>query len=79
MRKPEVTYNLDKTITNFISKVVGQTGQDCIIWSEILVGAGLASRELTLLDSKLTLHFRASPDLKSRLDALQRDRGKKVD
>ena len=50
-----------------------------MIGSEILVGAGLASRQLTLLDGKLTIHFRASPALKGRLEILQRDQGKNVD
>ena len=50
-----------------------------MIGSEILFGPGLASRELTLLDGRLTIHFRASPDLKSRLKILQRDPGEKVD
>ena len=50
-----------------------------MIASEILVGAGLASRELTLLDGKLTIHLCASASLKNSLEILQRDQGKKVD
>jgi hypothetical protein len=79
MRKPEVTYDLDDTIIKFIRSVVGDTEQDCMIGSEILLGAGLASRQLTLLDGRLTIHFCASAALKSRLEILQRDPGKKMD
>jgi hypothetical protein len=79
MRKPHVTYNPDETIAKFIRKVVGDTEQDCMIGSEILFGTGLASRQLTLLDGRLTIHFRASPALKIRLEILQRDPGKKLD
>jgi hypothetical protein len=80
MRKPYVSYSLDETITKFIRKVVGDTEQDCmIVWLEILVGAGLASRELTLLDGKLTIHLCASAALKNRLEISQRGQAKKVD
>jgi hypothetical protein len=41
-----------------------------MIGSEVLFGAGLVSRELTLLDGRLTIHFRAGPGLQSRLKAL---------
>jgi hypothetical protein len=75
MRKPYVSYSLDETITKFIRKVVGE--QDCMFWFEILVGAGLASRELTLLDGELTIHLCASAALKSRLE--KRGQAKKVD
>ena len=78
MRKPDVTYDPDETITKFIRKVVGDSWQDHMIGSEILFGTGLASRELTLLDGQLTIHFRASPALKSRLDVLQRDADRKL-
>ena len=79
MRKPNVKYNPDETITKFIREVVGDTEQDYMIGSEILFGTGLASRELILLDGRLTIHFRASPALNSRLEILQRDAGEKVD
>jgi hypothetical protein len=74
MRMPAVTINPDETIQKFIRKVVGSSFQDLMIGSEILFGAGLALRELTLLDGRLTIHFRASPALKSRLEILQHDR-----
>jgi hypothetical protein len=76
MRKPDVTYNPDETIKKFIRKFVGSSDQDLMIGSEILFGAGLASRELTLLDGRLTIHFRASPAFESRLVTLQHDRVK---
>jgi hypothetical protein len=79
MRKPNIKYNPDETVTKFIREVVGDTEQDCMIGSEILFSAGLASRELILVDGRLTIHFRASPALKSRLEILQRDVGEKVD
>ena len=70
MRTPVVTFSPDDTIKEFIRKVVGTSTQDLMIGSEVLFGAGLASRELTLLDGQLTIHFRASPGLQSRLEAL---------
>ena len=54
MRKPYVSYSLDETITKFIRKVVGDSFQDRMVGSEILFCAGLASRELTLIDNQLT-------------------------
>ena len=78
MRKPYVVYSLDETFTKFIRKVVGDSEQEFMIgWLEILVGAGLASRELTLLDGKLTIHLCASAALKNRLE--KRGQAKKVD
>jgi hypothetical protein len=74
-----VSYSLDETITKFFRKVVGDTEQDCMIASEILVGAGLASRELTLHGGKLTIYLCASAALKNSLEILQRDQGRKVD
>jgi hypothetical protein len=69
MRKPYVSYSLDETITKFIRKVVGDSFQDRMVGSEILFCAGLASRELTLIDNQLMIHFHASPALKSRLES----------
>ena len=73
MQKPYVNYDPDETIKEFIGKVVGSSTQDIMIGSEILFGTGLASRELTLSDGTLTINFRASPALKSRLESLQTD------
>ena len=67
MRKPEVMYDPDESIKEFIRGVVGSSTQHIMIGSEILFSAGLASREVTLLNGRLTIHFCASPALKSRL------------
>ena len=70
MRTPVVAFSPDDTIKEFLRKVVGTSTQDVMIGSEVLFGAGLVSRELTLLDGRLTIHFRAGPGLQSRLKAL---------
>ena len=75
MQKPYVMYDPDETIEEFIRKVVGSSTQDIMIGSEILFGTGLASRELTLVDGTLKIHFRAGQALKSRLETLQPDLG----
>jgi hypothetical protein len=67
LRAPTVILNPDDTIKKFIEKAVGTSTQDLRIGSEILFGVGLALRELTLVDGKLTIHIRATPDLESRL------------
>ena len=70
MRTPTVTFSPDDTIKEFIWKIVGNSTQDVMIGSELLFAAGLASRELTLFGGRLTIHFRATAGLETRLKAL---------
>ena len=72
MRTPPVTFYPDETIKEFIEQVVGTSTQDIMIGSEILFGAGLALREVTLVKGRLTIHFHSTPALKSRLEALSK-------
>lgn len=69
MRTPTVTFSPDDTIKRFIRDVVGGSTQDMMIGSEVLFAAGLASRELSLLGDRLSIQFRATAALESRLKA----------
>jgi hypothetical protein len=66
MRSPTVTFSPDDTIKEFIGKAVGSSNQDIMIGSEILFAAGLASRELTLFNGWLTIHFLATAGLMAK-------------
>jgi hypothetical protein len=75
MRSPTVTFSPDDTIKEFIRKVVGTSNQDIMIGSEILFAAGLVSRELSLFDGLLTVHFQATAGLETRLKAISNTAG----
>lgn len=70
MRKPDVEYQADESVLGLIRLATGSSSQDVIIGCEVLFAAGLASRELILIKRKLTLKFRGTPALASRLEQL---------
>ena len=63
MRLPNVVLDPDEMIQQFIRKNVGTSSQDIMIATQVLFAAGLISREMTLIDDQLTLHFRSVPGL----------------
>lgn len=70
MRKPDVYYQTDDVINSFILNAVGSGSQDVMIGCEILFAAGLASRDLVLVERELTMTFKATPALASCLERL---------
>lgn len=70
MRKPDVKYQADELVLGLIRLATGFSSQDIIIGCEVLFAAGLASRELSLIERKLTLKFHGTPVLASRLEQL---------
>jgi hypothetical protein len=71
VQRPYVKYELDETIKKFIRETVGITTQHEMIASEILVGAGLASREMILRGSSLKMHIRSNLTLQERWKTIQ--------
>jgi hypothetical protein len=71
MQLPCVKYQADDIIIDFIHRAAGRGSQDVMIGCEILFAAGLASRELILIQRQLTMKFEATPPLASRLELLK--------
>jgi hypothetical protein len=70
MRKPDVEYQADDIIIGFVRHAAGSGTQEVMIGCEILFAAGLASRDLILVERELTMKFEATPALATRLEHL---------
>ena len=70
MRTPQVIYDLDDVVSNFIAEVTGGTSQDLMIGAEICMAVGLASRQFRLRKGQVIIAVQATADLRSRLPML---------
>lgn len=70
MRKPYVEYQADDVTIDFIRHVAGSGSQELMIGCEVLLAAGLVSRELTLIGRDLTMKFIATSTLANCLERL---------
>jgi len=72
MLKPQVEYNIDEMIAQLITRTIRDhaTSQDLMLAAEVLHVVGLATKEMQFEKRLITVTFKPTSDLSSRVKIL---------